>query len=225
MIYNIHKPPGPTSHDIVNQIRRGLGIKKVGHAGTLDPFAEGVLVILTESDTKKSDKIMHQEKEYVAEIKLGATSDTYDRTGKICRDDALLYPPKLRRGGRPPLSETVRATLKKFTGEIEQIPPMYSAIKINGQKLYNLARKGIEVERKPRKIKISEIELLSYIYPLLKIRIVCSSGTYIRSLASDIGQELEVGGYLEGLIRTRIGDFCLKDSIKTDLHGFRTDLH
>lgn len=203
MIINLHKPPGPTSHDMVDQVRKKLNTRKVGHAGTLDPFAEGVLIILTGSDTKKSDEIMHQEKEYLAEIMLGAVSDTFDKTGRICNIGSFL----------PPSSKKIHAILKKFTGEIEQIPPMYSAVKIKGQKLYELARKGIEIERKPRKITISAIQLLSYSCPLLKIRIVCSSGTYIRSLANDIGKELNTGGYLESLNRTRVGNFLLENSI------------
>jgi len=217
MIYNIRKLPGPTSHDIVNIIRKRLGIKKVGHAGTLDPFAEGVLIILTGSDTKKSEQIMHQEKEYIAEIKLGFISDTYDKTGKIKKPsyDYTAQNSFINKTNQElvPEKQKVLKILDKFTGEIEQIPPMYSAIKIKGKKLYELARKGIEIERKPRKIKISKIKLLSYNYPTLKIKIVCSSGTYIRSLANDIGQELGIGGYLESLVRTRVGNFKLINSI------------
>lgn len=211
MILNIHKPIGPTSHDIVDQIRKKLGTRKAGHAGTLDPFAEGVLLILTGDDTKKSDELMHQEKEYIAEIKLGFVSDTYDRTGKI-QEKIKNQKSKIKN----PELEEVAGVLKKFTGEIEQIPPMYSAIKVGGKKLYELARKGIEIERKPRKIKISEIEILKYDYPILEIRVICSSGTYIRSLANDIGKELGTGGYLEKLVRTRVGEYKIGDSIAVE---------
>lgn len=203
MVLNVYKPSGPTSHDIVDQARKKLNVKKAGHAGTLDPFAEGVLLILTGNDTKKSNELMHQEKEYIAKIKLGFISNTCDRTGliEIC-DNAK----------RPTRGE-IEKILEKFKGEIEQIPPMFSAVKIGGKKLYELARKGIEIERKPKKIKICEIEILDYNYPILEIRIVCSSGAYIRVLADDIGKELKTGGYLESLIRTRIGDFKIEDSI------------
>ena len=204
MILNIHKPVGPTSHDIVSRVRKILNIKKVGHAGTLDPFAEGVLIILTEKDTKKSDEIMHQEKEYIAKIKLGAVSDTYDKTGSIKVTENVIIPTQAE----------VEGTVKKFIGTIQQVPPMFSAIKVRGKKLYELARKGIEINRGSRTIEIRSIEILSYTYPILDTRIICSSGTYIRSLAYDIGQELGCGGYVEELVRTRIGDFRIEDTLQ-----------
>jgi len=196
--------PGPTSHDIVDQVRKILKIRKVGHAGTLDPFAEGVLLIMTEKDTKKSEELMHQEKEYIGEIKLGFISDTFDKMGiiKPCNQEIL------------PKKPAVEKTLKNFRGEIKQVPPMFSAIKIKGKKLYELARKGIEIERAPRKIKILKLDLIDYTYPILKIRVICSSGTYIRSLANDIGETLKCGGYLESLSRVKIGEYQLSNSIK-----------
>ena len=203
MILNIYKPVGPTSHDIVNRVRKILSIRKVGHAGTLDPFAEGALIILTEKDTKKSDEIMHQEKEYVAKIKLGAVTDTYDKTGVIKVTENAIIPTRAE----------VEDVIKKFIGTIQQIPPMFSAIKIRGKKLYELARKGIEINRGSRTIEIRLIEIISYNYPILDIRIICSSGTYIRSLAHDIGQELKCGGYVEELVRTRVGNFEIIDSL------------
>jgi len=209
MILNIYKPVGPTSHDIVNRVRKILSIRKVGHAGTLDPFAEGALIILTEKDTKKSDEIMHQEKEYVAKIKLGAVTDTYDKTGVIKVTENAIIPTRAE----------VEDVIKKFIGTIQQIPPMFSAIKIRGKKLYELARKGIEINRGSRTIEIRLIEIISYNYPILDIRIICSSGTYIRSLAHDIGQELKCGGYVEELIRTRVGKFNITDSL--DLENLR----
>ncbi len=204
MILNIYKQAGPTSHDIVSRVRRILNTRKVGHAGTLDPFAEGVLIILTEKDTKKSDEIMHQEKEYIAKIKLGAVSDTYDKTGIITATGDATIPDKT----------AIEDTIKKFIGTIQQVPPMFSAIKIRGKKLYELARKGIEINRGSRTIEIRLIEILSYAYPILDIRIICSSGTYIRSLAYDIGEDLGCGGYVEELVRTRIGDFRIEDTLQ-----------
>jgi len=206
MILNIYKPIGPTSHDIVSRVRKILNIRKVGHAGTLDPFAEGVLIILTEKDTKKSDEIMHQEKEYIAKIKLGAVSDTYDKTGIIKVTGDVTIPDKT----------AIESTIKKFIGNIQQIPPMFSAIKVRGKKLYELARKGITINRGSRSIEIRSIEVLSYTYPILDTRIICSSGTYIRSLAYDIGQELGCGGYVESLIRIRIGKFSITESLKIE---------
>jgi len=206
MILNIYKPIGPTSHDIVSRVRKILNIRKVGHAGTLDPFAEGVLIILTEKDTKKSDEIMHQEKEYIAKIKLGAVSDTYDKTGIIKVTGDVTIPDKT----------AIESTIKKFIGNIQQIPPMFSAIKVRGKKLYELARKGITINRGSRSIEIRSIEVLSYTYPILDTHIICSSGTYIRSLAYDIGQELGCGGYVESLIRIRIGKFSITESLKVE---------
>lgn len=211
-ILNINKPPNITSHDVVYKVRKITGIKKIGHAGTLDPFATGVLLILIDQATKKQDKLMRQEKEYTGVIKLGECSDTLDKTGNIKKISDTK-----------PSRQQIQKVLKKFIGEIDQIPPMYSAIKIKGQKLYNIARhaneqtkKDIESRLQPRKVLIKSIKLLRYTYPVLTIKITCGSGTYIRSLARDIGKELGTGGYLEELTRTKIGDFGIEDSIELD---------
>lgn len=187
----INKPAGPTSHDIVDKIRGITGIKKVGHAGTLDPFAEGVLIILIEKATKSQSKFMEMPKTYVADIELSET-----RT--------------------PIVKSRVSGVLKTFIGETEQIPPIYSAIKIKGRKAYELARKGIKPKLKPRKVKIYEVELRKYKWPELEIKVKCGKGTYIRSLAHDIGQKLGCGAYLKNLTRTQIGKYNIDNSIKPD---------
>ena len=188
-----------TSHDVVDRLRRITGIKKIGHAGTLDPFATGLLICgIGRETTKKLDIFLKQDKEYLAQLKLGFASDTYDRDGKI----------EERQGEKPSL-DTIEKVISGFKGEVEQKPPMFSAKKIKGKKLYQLARKGIEIELKPHKIFINEIEILNYNYPVLEIKVSCSSGTYIRSLANDIGKKLNCGAYLQELCRTKIGNLSL----------------
>jgi len=202
----INKPTDWTSHDVVAHLRRVTGEKKIGHAGTLDPFATGLLIIgVGREATRELDKFLKQDKEYIAELHLGAVSDTYDLTGTIKKSDAS-----------PPAEDDVKNILKKFIGEQDQIPPMYSAKKIKGKKLYELARAGKEIERKANKIIIHELKLLNYDWPKLAIRAKCSSGTYIRSLAYDIGKALGTGAYLEKLERTKIGEHELKDAIDLD---------
>ncbi len=201
----INKSPGPTSHDIVDKIRDITGIKRVGHAGTLDPFAEGVLIVLIGRATKLQSKFMEMPKTYVATLRLGATSDTYDRTGNIAMLE-VEHPP----------SKTIQNMLKRFIGEIKQTPPAFSAVKIKGKKAYELARKGIKPDLKPRKIKIYDIECHKYKWPRLEIEVKCGKGTYIRSLANDIGQKLSCGAYLEKLIRTQIGPHTINNSVKSD---------
>lgn len=203
-ILNINKPAGFTSHDAVQKIRKITGIRKVGHAGTLDPFATGVLILLIDQATKDQDKIMHQEKEYIGTIRLGASTDTFDKTGNIT--PVSNY---------EPAKKEVEDVLKDFIGEIAQVPPRYSAIKVKGKKLYELARKGVEFQPEPRKVFIKYIEILNYQYPYLKVKVICGSGTYIRSLANDIGAKLNTGGYLQELIRTRIGGYKIEDSVET----------
>jgi len=205
-ILNIYKPAGPTSHDIVDKIRKITGIKKVGHAGTLDPFAEGILIILIGKTTKLQPRFMAMDKTYVATLKLGAISDTYDKTGKIIMCEAKPHTSK----------DKIENILKQFLGEIKQVPPIYSAIKIKGKKAYELARKGQIPQLKPRKVKIYNIQVLKYKYPYLEIKVKCSKGTYIRSLAHDIGQKLNCGAYLEKLTRTQIGKFTTKNTVKLD---------
>jgi len=194
----IDKPFGRSSHSIVGQLRRITKIKKIGHAGTLDPRATGLLILAIGREfTRQIDKFVKMDKIYEAEIFLGKTTDTYDGEGQILSE---YHGPIIKR-------RDLKLALKKFTGPQLQIPPMYSAKKINGQKLYDLARKDIEVERKPSKITIYKIKLLQYSWPTLKLRIACSSGTYIRSIAYDLGQELGCGAYLSALRRTKIAKF------------------
>ena len=205
----INKPKDWTSHDVVayirNAARRHYNDKKikVGHSGTLDPFATGLLLIgLGRDATKQLDKFKNLPKTYIAEITLGVVSDTYDSTGKITAtiDTLPLKPNK----------KDIKKVLKQFIGQQEQIPPMYSAKKVKGKKLYELARRGIEVKREPHKIEIYKIKLLEYNYPRLKIEVKCSVGTYIRALAHDIGQGVGTGAYCSELTRTKIGHFNLK---------------
>lgn len=194
----IYKPIGPTSHDIVDQIRKITGIKKVGHAGTLDPLAEGVLVIaIGRESTKQLSSIVKKEKEYVAQVKFGQTSSTDDEEGEKTE---VVYQ-------RKPSQEDVQEALQKFIGHIKQVPPQFSAIKVKGKKAYKEARQGRTIELEPREVNIKEIELLEYQWPLAKLRVVTGPGVYIRSLARDLGEKLQVGAYLASLKRTRVGDF------------------
>tara|TARA_Y100000310_G_scaffold317372_1_gene370191 strand:+ start:747 stop:1367 length:621 start_codon:yes stop_codon:yes gene_type:complete len=197
-----------TSHDVVDEVRRITGQKRVGHAGTLDPFATGVLVVgVGRESTKELGKITKDTaKEYVATLELGKTSTTGDPEGTIKSTKNLT---KLSY----PHLNLIKDTLKSFKGEIMQAPPSYSAIKIKGVPAYKLARKGKAVELPKRKVQIHEIKVLKYSSPFLKIKIICSAGTYIRSLAKDIGETLEVGAYLTDLERTRVGDFKIEKSI------------
>ena len=200
----INKPKGPTSHDIVDKLRKITKIRKIGHAGTLDPLASGLMILaIGRKATKRISQFVKLDKEYIAKIKLGADTDTYDQEGKIIKEYNVKDLEK----------KQIKKVLKKFKGQQEQLPPMYSAKKIKGKKLYELARKGEDIERKPSKIEIYKIKLLSYNYPDLEIKIHCSSGTYIRSLAYDIGQELKSGAYLQELKRTKINKFKLKKAI------------
>lgn len=207
-----NKPLKWTSFNLVNKVRyqlsRKLNVKKlkVGHAGTLDPLATGVMIICTGKATKRIEEFQYHTKEYVATIKLGATTPSYDLEKEI---DAT-YPTKHI------TCEMVQEVLKKFVGEIEQVPPAFSACKVDGTRAYDLARKGKEVELKPKVLVIDEIELLECNLPEIKIRVVCSKGTYIRALARDIGEALDSGGHLTGLIRTRIGDITLNDCMEFD---------
>ena len=202
MVVAIYKPKGPTSHDIINQVRKLTGERRVGHAGTLDTLASGVLVIgIGREATKKLGEIVAKEKEYLAVIRLGMTSTTDDEEGV---KTATKYEKdvKIRKSD-------VTAILAQFTGRIMQTPPAYSAIKIKGQKAYALARRGKTPALKPRPVEIKSIKLLSYRWPNLKLRVVTGPGVYIRALARDIGEHVGVGGYLADLVRTRVGDFTL----------------
>lgn len=203
----IDKPLGKTSHDMVYFMRKLTGIKKVGHTGTLDPEATGVLPICIGSATKVADMLTLSDKRYTAELVLGMTTDTQDAEGEVLTECAVNV-----------TAEEIENAVKSFVGEIEQVPPMYSAIKQNGKKLYELARKGIEVERKKRKIKIYEINILSIDTEeyRVKIDVLCSKGTYIRTLCEDIGMKLGVGAYMNTLRRTMTGPFALSDSYTTE---------
>lgn len=207
----IDKPAGWTSFDVVAKIRGMLRAKtgekvKVGHSGTLDPFATGLLIILIGKYTKRQDEFMKLDKVYEATLELGKTSTTGDPEGKIVESTE----------SRVPSIEEVQATLKRFTGEIEQTPPIYSAIKIGGKKAYELARAGKPVELKSRKVTVYSYENVEYDYPTLKFTVKVSSGTYIRSLAADIGEDLGCAAYLTGLNRQSIDSYQLKDAASLD---------
>lgn len=207
MIFAVNKPIGPSSNAVLQKIRKAANTKRVGHAGTLDPLASGVLVVaVNRPSTKQLTSLIKKDKEYIAEITLGQISTTDDGEGEITNTDSNITPDE----------EIVKNVLQTFTGEIMQTPPIHSAIKINGKRAYKYARKGQEVKIEPRKAVIHEIELLNYAYPLLKIRVDCASGVYIRSLARDIGQALETGGYMSALERTRVGDFYIEDAYSVE---------
>ncbi|MEI6863212.1 MAG: tRNA pseudouridine(55) synthase TruB, partial [Candidatus Omnitrophota bacterium] len=202
----IDKPKGPTSHDIVDIVRRTFNIKKVGHAGTLDPMATGVLVILTGKCTKESGRFSDDDKEYEGELTLGATSDTEDAEGVITDSGSSTNIDPIR----------IKEVFDCFLGSIEQVPSAYSAVKHKGKKLYELARKGIRVEIAPRKITISRLDITEISIPKVKFCVTCSKGTYIRKLAADIGQRLGCGAYLSALRRTRSGKFTIDQAITLD---------
>lgn len=206
------KPLKWTSFAVVNKIRyhicRKLGVKKikVGHAGTLDPLATGVMIICTGKATKRIEEFQYHTKEYIATLQLGATTPSFDLEKEI---DATYPTEHITR-------ELVEETLKRFVGSIEQIPPVFSACKVDGKRAYDLARKGEEVELKPKTLVIDEIELLECNLPQIRIRVVCSKGTYIRALARDIGEALNSGAHLTGLIRTRVGEVKLEDCLQVE---------
>ncbi len=208
-IYAFYKPKGISSYDVIRIIKKNfiLQDKKIGHAGTLDPLASGVLIILIGKEfTKKFEDFKNLEKEYIAEIYLGKTSNTYDEAGEKN---------KIKINKKPTIDE-IKNILKEFKGEILQTPPIFSAKKIRGKPAYLYARKNMEIEIKPQKVEIKNIKILKYSWPILKIKTVVSSGTYIRSIAHNIGQKLKTGAYLKNLIRTRIGSFSIKNCIKID---------
>ncbi len=201
---NINKPIGPTSFDIIAKLRKITGIKKIGHAGTLDPLASGVLLVAVGRDaTRRIDEFIKMDKEYIATLYLGATTETFDGESEAVKINCTA-----------PSLEKVKKILISFIGEQKQVPPMFSAKKIKGKKLYELARQGVEVEREAVDINICDIELLNYQWPILKIKTKVSSGVYIRSLASDIGKALGCGAYLSDLERTSVGGFKIEDSVR-----------
>ncbi|OPX39853.1 MAG: tRNA pseudouridine(55) synthase TruB [Desulfobacteraceae bacterium 4484_190.1] len=204
----IDKAVGETSHSIVKKVRAvfgGLKNKKVGHAGTLDPFATGLLVILLGQGTRLSSYIMSQNKQYLATMTLGIETDTLDSTGKVLRTTIV---PNLKK-------DEIRKNIQDFVGDIEQTPPAYSAVKLKGTPAYKMARKGIEVELKKRMITISFIRIISINLPDITMEIGCSKGTYIRSLAADIGRRLGPGGYLKSLRRLSCGDFGIEQAVSS----------
>ncbi len=203
---NVYKPVGMTSHDVVAKLRKLTGIKQVGHTGTLDPFAEGVLPVCIGKATRLIE-FLNDDKEYLATVQFGTSTTTYDREGEI----TFSSDKKVN-------AEDIRKALKNFQGEISQYPPIYSAIKVKGKKLYEYARKGQEVNVSPRKVVIYGIELKSFDETLqqAEILIKCSKGTYIRSIANDLGKLLNCGAHLIKLIRTRAGEFRVENSIEPD---------
>ncbi len=205
-VLNIYKEKGYTSHDVVAVVRRTLQQKKVGHTGTLDPDAVGVLPICVGKATRLADDIMAEHKIYRAILTLGVTTDTEDASGEVLETKPVVFD-----------KDMIQEAILSFVGEIAQIPPMYSAIKIQGKKLYQLAREGKEVERKPRNIHIFNIQIQNFLPPnQVEIDIHCSKGTYIRTLCADIGKKIGCGGHMSSLIRLASGDFKLEDAITLD---------
>ena len=208
-ILNINKPSGPTSHDIVARIRKATGIKRVGHAGTLDPLATGVLVVCLGNATRIVEYLMDWRKSYRANAVFGAETDTEDATGEVMRETDCSH---LTR-------EQLEAVLPRFTGEILQTPPMVSAVHHEGKRLYEIARAGKVVERAPRRIEISSLNLVDFVpgkRPSAILDVECSKGTYIRTLCADIGKALDCGGYMSALVRTAVGGFKVEDAVSLE---------
>ncbi len=204
----IDKPEGPTSHDIVAEVRRTLPEKSIGHLGTLDPAASGLLVLAVGSKALKVVELFTDlTKEYIADVRFGSVSTTYDREGTL---EEVVRQPGVE---IPTDSEIQNSIADRFAGEIEQVPPGYSAIKVGGERAYRKMRQGRLVDLPPRQVEIKHCDVLSYSYPDLKLDVECSSGTYIRSLAHDLGNLLRVGGYLSGLRRTKVGDWSIDNAV------------
>jgi tRNA pseudouridine55 synthase len=202
----INKPRNISSMDVIRKLRRITKIKKIGHAGTLDPLATGVLLVCIGKATKKIENLMNTQKEYIAQINLSAFTTTDDAEGDLTEV-------KLQK--IPTLTE-IKSALINFIGEINQIPPKFSAIKVNGVRAYKKANQGLDFELMPRPVSINSIEILKYQWPLLEIKVQCGKGTYIRSLARDIGKCLNTGGYITSLNRTKVGDYSLDNAINLD---------
>lgn len=203
MFILINKQTGISSFKVISILRKTTGVRKIGHAGTLDPIASGLLIVaIGRESTKRLSHFMNLEKEYLASVYLGKNTDTYDREGKIVSEYS----------GKDIEIKEIKKAISSFIGQIEQIPPMFSAKKYKGKKLYELARKGVEVDRKASLVDIKEIKILKYKWPNLKFRVQCSKGTYIRSLAYDLGKTLKTGAYLKELVRTKIGKHDLKSA-------------
>lgn len=214
MIIPIYKPKGPTSFQIISQIKKITGIKKVGHAGTLDPLAQGVLIVgIGRESTRKLFQELEKEKEYEVLIELGTTSTTDDEEGE--KKEWRVTTHTSFRGKAPKITEVAKA-LQQFIGEIWQMPPQYSAVKISGKESYKLARKGKQVNLGKRQVLIKDIQILRYNWPLLKLKVITGPGVYIRSLARELGEALKVGGYVKELERTRVGEFTINDCKTVD---------
>ncbi|MFQ5905785.1 MAG: tRNA pseudouridine(55) synthase TruB [bacterium] len=205
-LLNINKRSGATSFDVVEAVRHLSGERRVGHTGTLDRNAGGVLVVLVGRATKIVRFLTEDEKEYVGTVRLGSATDTDDSTGKVIRQVGSFSIPM----------DEIKSVVDSFKGEIEQIPPAYSSVKVRGRRLHELARRGTPVEGPPRKVEIEELEIVDLRDRELKIRVVCSKGTYMRALARDIGERLGCFGHLQGLVRVRVGENVLKNSIDID---------
>jgi tRNA pseudouridine55 synthase len=199
----VDKPIGLTSHDVVQIIRRGTGIRRAGHTGTLDPRASGVLVVLVGPAVRLSEYVSASDKRYQATIRLGSSTDTYDSEGEVTDIGSIDDIDE----------DQFEEILQSFVGEIQQVPPPYSAVKVKGRKAYEMARKGEEVDLEPRKINVYSLEVLEWAPPEVVIDVYCSSGTYVRSLANDLGKQLGTGAHLIGLRRTKSGRFTLRDAV------------
>ncbi len=204
-ILNINKGEGLTSHDVVGKLRRILGLRRIGHTGTLDPGATGVLVVCVGQATRIAQYLEAMEKSYVAELVLGTTTTTEDRDGEILQTKPVAVTEK-----------QLEAALSKFRGPIQQLPPMYSAVHHKGRRLYELAREGQVVAREPREVTIHKLELEEFQSPVAKIHVECSKGTYIRTLCADLGAELGTGGHMGKLVRTGVGQFSLDDAVSIE---------
>jgi len=202
----LNKPKGFTSQDTVTKVKKILKSKKAGHAGTLDPMATGVLLVCLNEATKIAPFLMELEKEYLFKARFGIATDTYDADGKITK---IVENFELKR-------DEIEEAIKKYIGEIMQLPPMYSAVKVGGTPLYKLARKGIEIERKPKKVVIHSIKIEEFAPPFVTFRVLCSKGTYVRSLCHCLGEELGVGAHIVELVRTKVGKFTVEDAVELE---------
>jgi tRNA pseudouridine55 synthase len=202
-LFNVYKPRGPTSHDIVARLRRASGVRRIGHAGTLDPLAEGVLVVAVGQATRAIEYLADADKAYLARVTFGVETDTYDAEGRVMAERPIedITPQRLE------------AALAAFRGPLLQRPPAYSAVSVGGRRLYDLARRGHAVEAPARPVEIARLELVSWAPPEAVLEVECSKGTYVRSLAHDLGQTLGCGAHLSGLIRTRVGRFLARDAV------------
>ncbi len=203
VVINLDKPESISSHQVVQEVKRIFAAKKAGHAGTLDPLATGVLLVCLNEATKITRFLSDLDKEYIVRLKLGERTDTLDSTGRIVE----------KAGSFAVREPDVRDVLRTFTGRVRHMPPMYSAIKVNGKPLYKLARKGLNIERPEREVTIHEMELLCFESPYADLRVSCSKGTYIRTLCDDIGNTLGVGGHMVSLQRTQSGAFRIEDAV------------